>query len=136
MKRRSFLKAAAAAMFAPLAVAKAATPIPEEDITYTRTTFPVPKAEAFRKMGEAAEKAGEEMKKFGDAYYPMIQDIKVTMPLEREELWELGRKGPYHRFVSFPVEVTSEIKVFDQDYELPQQLDSPEGRELCGGGIS
>lgn len=41
----------------------------------------------------------------------MIQPIKVSANLTREKLFEVGRKGPYYRYVKFPVEVTEEIKV-------------------------
>ncbi len=34
----------------------------------------------------------------------MIQKISVKTNLGREALTELGRRGPYHRYVSFPVE--------------------------------
>jgi len=40
-----------------------------------------------------------------------IQGITVSTDLGRENLNELGRKGPYFRFVTFPVEVTCEIEV-------------------------
>jgi hypothetical protein len=48
----------------------------------------------------------------GDGHYGAhIQSINITADLGREELFELGRKGTYHRFVTFPVEVTSEITI-------------------------
>lgn len=28
--------------------------------------------------------------------------LSVNVPLDRVDIWELGRKGPYHRFVTFP----------------------------------
>ncbi len=43
---------------------------------------------------------------------PHIQSIRVSANLGRENLLELGRRGPYFRFVNFPVEVTSEIEVY------------------------
>lgn len=39
-----------------------------------------------------------------------ISSIRVSTNLGREQLFELGRRGPYHRFVSFPVEVQTEIE--------------------------
>ena len=47
----------------------------------------------------------------GGQYGAHIQSINITADLGREELFELGRKGTYHRFVTFPVEVTSEITI-------------------------
>jgi hypothetical protein len=40
-----------------------------------------------------------------------IQSIKVSTNLGREQLFELGRRGPYHRFVSFPTEVKCDIEI-------------------------
>jgi len=36
----------------------------------------------------------------------MIQNVTISCDLTKTELFELGRRGPYHRFVDFPVEVT------------------------------
>lgn len=44
-----------------------------------------------------------------------LQRISVNCDLGREELLELGRRGPYHRFVNFPVEVTSEWEIIGTD---------------------
>jgi len=46
-----------------------------------------------------------------DANRAKLSNISVSVDLGRTELNELGRKGPYHRVVDFPVEVTSEIEV-------------------------
>jgi hypothetical protein len=40
-----------------------------------------------------------------------IQSLTVSADLGRESISELGHKDPYHRFVSWPVEVTCEIEV-------------------------
>lgn len=40
-----------------------------------------------------------------------FQNITISTDLGREEIFELGAKGPYHRFVNFPVEVTSDFEV-------------------------
>jgi hypothetical protein len=44
-------------------------------------------------------------------YGAHIQSIRVQANLGREALNELGRKGPYHRYVNFPVEVRCDIEV-------------------------
>jgi len=43
----------------------------------------------------------------------MIQNLDIDIPpdFSRERMSELGRRGPYFRFVDFPVEVTEEIKL-------------------------
>ena len=40
-----------------------------------------------------------------------VQSISVSCDLGREEIFELGRKAPYHRFATFPLEVTCDIEV-------------------------
>jgi hypothetical protein len=40
-----------------------------------------------------------------------VQSIRVTVNLGRDELHELGRKGPYWRYVNFPVEVRTDIEI-------------------------
>jgi len=40
-----------------------------------------------------------------------IQTVSVSADLGREAISELGHKDPFHRFVSWPVEVTCEIEV-------------------------
>jgi hypothetical protein len=47
----------------------------------------------------------------GESYSAHIQSIRVSVNLGREELHELGRKGPYGRYVNFPVEVRTDIEV-------------------------
>ena len=40
-----------------------------------------------------------------------VNNITLSADFGREQINELGRKGPYHRFVTFPVEVTCEVEV-------------------------
>lgn len=40
-----------------------------------------------------------------------LQSIKVSTNLGRNQLFELGRRGPYFRYVQFPVEVKTDIEV-------------------------
>lgn len=47
----------------------------------------------------------------GEGYKVHFQNITVSCDLGREQINELGRFGPYYRYVSFPVEVTSEFEV-------------------------
>jgi hypothetical protein len=47
----------------------------------------------------------------GGQFGAHVQSIRVSCNLGREALNELGRKGPYHRFVNFPVEVRCDIEV-------------------------
>lgn len=47
----------------------------------------------------------------GQDYDAHIQSIKVSTNLGREQLFELGRRGPYHRYVTFPIEVKTDIEI-------------------------
>lgn len=47
----------------------------------------------------------------GDGWSTHFQNITVSVDLGREAINELGRFAPYHRFVTFPVEVTAEFEV-------------------------
>jgi hypothetical protein len=40
-----------------------------------------------------------------------IQNISVNVDLGRDNIFHLGARGPYHRYINFPVEVTTEIEV-------------------------
>lgn len=42
---------------------------------------------------------------------PQLQSITVSTTLGREAIFELGAMAPYHRFVTFPLEVTSEFQI-------------------------
>jgi hypothetical protein len=47
----------------------------------------------------------------GSGYSAHFQNITVSVDLGREAINELGTFAPYHRYVTFPVEVTSEFEV-------------------------
>ncbi len=47
-----------------------------------------------------------------DEFGAHMQSIRVTCNLGRDNLFELGRRGPYHRFVNFPTEVRSEFECY------------------------
>ena len=63
----------------------------------------------------------------GDAFTAHIQTVTISTDLGREELFELGRRGPYHRFVSFPVEVTVAIEITTSEGDLVDALADPVG---------
>jgi len=56
-----------------------------------------------------------------------LQTITISTDLGRDELYELGRRGPYHRFVSFPVEVTCAIDSTSSEGDLIDALADPPG---------
>ena len=47
----------------------------------------------------------------GEGWSTHFQNITVSCDLGRESINELGRFAPYHRYATFPVEVTSEFEV-------------------------
>lgn len=66
-----------------------------------------------------------------DAYEAHLQTVTVSCDLGREDLFELGRRGPYHRFASFPVEVTCAIDITASEGDLVTALaDPPAGTNL------
>jgi hypothetical protein len=59
-----------------------------------------------------------------------VNSITVSAELSREDKNELGRKGPYHRSVSFPVDVTTEIEIVALSGVM---IDATEVGALSGG---
>ena len=59
----------------------------------------------------------------GSGYSAHIQSVSVNCNLGREQLMELGRKGPFFRYVKFPVEVTAEFEVLTQSGDFAQAND-------------
>jgi hypothetical protein len=51
----------------------------------------------------------------GDKYASHIQSINVSTDLGRTELFELGKRGPYHRFADFPTEVTCSFEIVENE---------------------
>ena len=48
-----------------------------------------------------------------DGFGAHVQSIQISADLGRTELFELGKRGPYHRYLDFPIEVTCAIEVVD-----------------------
>jgi hypothetical protein len=51
-------------------------------------------------------------------YGVSIQSWNLNTDLGREELFELGRRGTFYRYVNFPIEVTSELTVISTSGDL------------------
>lgn len=56
-----------------------------------------------------------------------IQNITVTTDLGREDIFELGRKRPFFKFVTFPIEVTTTIEVITSQGDLIDAVAREEG---------
>lgn len=64
-----------------------------------------------------------------------ISNITCSVDLGREEINELGRKGPYSRYITFPVEVTTEIEVTSSSGDMVSATEdgilTPAGTSAC-----
>ena len=63
-----------------------------------------------------------------------IQSINITADLGRESLFELGRKLPYFRFVSYPVKVNTEIATITADGDFVDFTEG--GYDGFGGNLT
>lgn len=66
----------------------------------------------------------------GSRTAPYLQSVTLSTDLGREQINELGRMAPYYRFVTFPVEVTSEFEVIAADGD---QMDADDFSGSSGG---
>ena len=64
-----------------------------------------------------------------------ISNITCSVDLGREQINELGRKGPYYRFITYPVEVTTEIEVTSASGDMVSAIEegilTPAGAGHC-----
>lgn len=67
--------------------------------------------------------SGLNLRDASDVSLAYLQSIRVNSNFGREELFELGRRAPYHRYVQFPTEVTCEIEVNSQSGDAIEALE-------------
>jgi hypothetical protein len=60
----------------------------------------------------------------GIAHLSRIQSISISMDLGREEIYSLGSRLPYTRFVNFPVEVSCDIETIAHTGDMVGALES------------
>lgn len=49
--------------------------------------------------------------------HPMhISSVTISTDLGRTDLFELGKRGPYHRFADFPTEVTCAVELIEREF--------------------
>ena len=53
-------------------------------------------------------------------YAASVQNVTVSADLGREALNELGRRNPYFRYITFPVEVTTDIEINSKNGDLTE----------------
>lgn len=71
-------------------------------------------------------------------YGAHIQSIRVSCDFGRDAINELGRKGPYHRTVRFPLDVTTEVEVISISGDMVSATENgiytATGNALCSDG--
>lgn len=77
--------------------------------------------------------SGQNIRGSDGNYGAHIQGITVSTDLGREELFELGRRGPFHRFITFPTEVRCEIEVLST---AGHQVSATEGGISNGNNLT
>lgn len=72
----------------------------------------------------------------GSGYAVHFQNITVSCDFGREAIQELGTFAPYHRFVTFPVEVTSEFEVVSTEGDWINATESGYYKNLTGTDVA
>jgi hypothetical protein len=67
---------------------------------------------------DGIDASGKNVKDVNGNFGAHVQSIRISVNLGRENMNELGRKGPYHRYVNFPVEVRCDIEVISTRGDL------------------
>ena len=65
---------------------------------------------------EVKEQVGDDATGLGGGYH--IQSVSVSTDFGQENIQELGRFGPYHRYATFPIEVTCDFEVIATSGDL------------------
>lgn len=60
----------------------------------------------------------------GGVYDAHVQSIRISANLGRDQLLEIGRRGPYFRFVNFPIEVRTDYDVYSLKGDLVNALEA------------
>lgn len=76
--------------------------------------------------------SGTNEKSNGVDFDAHLSSITVSADLGRENLNELGRRGPYHRTVTYPIEVTCEVEVISTSGDMISAIE--EGIYKTGDG--
>lgn len=57
-------------------------------------------------------------------YLPRIQSIQISTDFGRPEIFQLGRRAPYARYIDFPVEVTTTFEVINRAGDRVSAVDN------------
>ena len=81
------------------------------DLSFLPTEIPGIDATGYNRLSYGTLALGGAADWQGNAAH--VQSIQISADLGRTELFELGKRGPYHRYLDFPIEVTCAIEVVD-----------------------
>jgi hypothetical protein len=62
---------------------------------------------------------------------PRLQNVTISANLGREAIYELGSMAPYFRYVTFPLEVTSEFQIIASSGDMVDALDFSAQTSSC-----
>jgi hypothetical protein len=99
------------------------TPIRRFNIDFTETVLPT---------GDGGIRVPSDGGGFRDPKRPYVQTITVSSDLGREQINEFGAFAPYHRYINFPVEVTSDYEVIASDGDHIEANDFASVAGSCG----
>jgi len=57
-------------------------------------------------------------------YLPRIQSIQISTDFGRPEIFQLGRRAPYARYIDFPVEVTTTFEIINRAGDKVSAIDN------------
>jgi len=83
---------------------------------FTGVSGPIP-ANTLPASGQSA--TGED-----GGYLPRIQSIQVSTDFGRPEIFQLGRRAPYARYIDFPVEVTTTFEIINRAGDKVSAIDN------------
>ena len=78
---------------------------------------PIPASTNLPASGQSA--TGED-----GGYLPRIQSIQISTDFGRPEIFQLGRRAPYARYIDFPVEVTTTFEIINRAGDKVSAIDN------------
>lgn len=82
----------------------------------TKGTSTAPLFSAAQLTRAGCNASGSSAANAGNVHPVHMSSITISTDLGRTDLFELGKRGPYHRFADFPTEVTCAIEVIEREF--------------------
>lgn len=95
----------------PLAVTGSGGVQQRQDVLFGPSDTTVPSATLLPTDIPGITASGTNEEEAGGAFAARVQSIRVSANLGRDQLFQLGKRSPYYRYVNFPVSVTTEIEL-------------------------